>query len=201
MKQAETEVVMGDEQPRDRKGRRRLTRERRAEVVKEYEGSGLTQAEFARRAGLNATRFAHWVQLSRRDAKAKTLTAFATPRFVEVQAAASMPPAMNAFPCDDAGEVARELPGRRGGAQGRSGGAGHLGPSAACELRKPPMSLPPLGLPANLRIYLAVEPVDMRKQYDGLWALAEQHLRLDPFGGVLFVFINKTEVDPVDWTG
>ena len=35
------------------------------------------------------------------------------------------------------------------------------------------MSLPPLGLPSNLRIYLAVEPVDMRKQYDGLWALAE----------------------------
>jgi hypothetical protein len=42
MKQAETEVVMGDEQPRDRKGRRRLTRERRAKVVNEYEGSGLT---------------------------------------------------------------------------------------------------------------------------------------------------------------
>jgi transposase len=54
------------------------------------------------------------------------------------------------------------------------------------------MSLPPLGLPGNLRIYLGVEPVDMRKQYDGLWALAEQHLRLDPFGGALLVFINKT---------
>lgn len=46
--------MLGDEQPRDRKGQRRLTRERRAEVVKEYEASGLTQAEFARRAGLNA---------------------------------------------------------------------------------------------------------------------------------------------------
>jgi transposase len=40
------------------------------------------------------------------------------------------------------------------------------------------MSLPPLGLPAKTRIYLAVEPVDMRKQYDGLWALAGQHLKL-----------------------
>jgi transposase len=39
------------------------------------------------------------------------------------------------------------------------------------------MSLPPLGLPANTRIYLSVEPVDMRKQYDGLWVLAEQHPR------------------------
>ncbi len=105
--------------------------------------------------------------------------------------------------CYDAGEVERELPGRRGGAQGRSGGAGHLGPSAAFELREPPMSLPPLGLPANLRIYLAVEPVDMRKQYDGLWALAEQHLRLDPFGGALFVFINKTRdrIKLLHWDG
>jgi hypothetical protein len=47
---------------------------------------------------LNATTIAHWVLRSRRDAKAKTLTAFATPRFVEVQAAASMPPAMNVPP-------------------------------------------------------------------------------------------------------
>ena len=92
---------MGDEQPRDRKGRRRLTRERRAEVVKEYEGSGLTQAEFARRAGLNATTFAHWVQRSRRDLKAKTLASAVapvavTPRFVEVQAAAAVAPVMAA---------------------------------------------------------------------------------------------------------
>lgn len=101
---------MGDEQPRDRKGRRRLTRERRAEVVKEYEGSGLTQAEFARRAGLNATTFAHWVQRLRREAKAKTLTAFATPRFVEVQAAASMPPAMNVPPATTPARLSVSFP-------------------------------------------------------------------------------------------
>jgi transposase len=41
------------------------------------------------------------------------------------------------------------------------------------------------------RIYLAVEPVDMRKQFNGLWALAAQKLQEDPFGGSLFVFINK----------
>lgn len=54
------------------------------------------------------------------------------------------------------------------------------------------MALPILGLPAQTRIYLALEPVDMRKQYDGLWALATVHLRLDPFEGALFVFTNKT---------
>lgn len=44
---------------------------------------------------------------------------------------------------------------------------------------------------AGQRIYLAIEPVDMRKQYDGLWALAAQKLREDPFSGALFVFTNK----------
>lgn len=54
------------------------------------------------------------------------------------------------------------------------------------------MGPPLIGLPQGLRIYLALEPVDMRKQYDGLWALASQHLGLDPKGGALFVFTNKT---------
>jgi transposase len=41
------------------------------------------------------------------------------------------------------------------------------------------------------RIYLALEPVDMRKQFNGLWALAAEKLREDPFSGALFVFTNK----------
>lgn len=41
------------------------------------------------------------------------------------------------------------------------------------------------------RIYLAVEPVDMRKQFNGLWALAAEKLQEDPFKGALFVFTNK----------
>jgi transposase len=44
---------------------------------------------------------------------------------------------------------------------------------------------------ASQRIYLAVEPVDMRKQFNGLWALAAERLREDPFSGSLFVFTNK----------
>ena len=41
----------------------------------------------------------------------------------------------------------------------------------------------------------------MRKQYAGLWA--EQHLRLDPFGGALFVFTNKTRdrIKLLHWDG
>ena len=48
-----------------------------------------------------------------------------------------------------------------------------------------------LAFPASLKIYLAIEPVDMRKQFDGLWAVAQQKLRVDPSNGALFVFVNK----------
>jgi transposase len=44
---------------------------------------------------------------------------------------------------------------------------------------------------AAQRIFLAVEPVDMRKQFNGLWALAAERLREDPFAGAMFVFTNK----------
>jgi transposase len=48
-----------------------------------------------------------------------------------------------------------------------------------------------LSFPHALRIYLGVEPVDMRKQYNGLWALASEKLHEDPRNGALFVFTNK----------
>ncbi len=47
------------------------------------------------------------------------------------------------------------------------------------------------GLSAAVRVYLAKEPADMRKSFDGLAALASGALALDPFSGHLFVFINK----------
>ncbi|MBC2592654.1 IS66 family insertion sequence element accessory protein TnpB [Ruficoccus amylovorans] len=49
-----------------------------------------------------------------------------------------------------------------------------------------------LSLPHQLRVFVAVEPVDMRKQFDGLWAVARDHLGEDPKGGALFAFTNKT---------
>ena len=48
-----------------------------------------------------------------------------------------------------------------------------------------------LTFPHALKIYLAVEPVDMRQQFNGLWAQAEQKLREDPRQGALFAFTNK----------
>lgn len=48
-----------------------------------------------------------------------------------------------------------------------------------------------LSLSPSQRIFLALEPVDMRKRFDGLWALAREKLQEDPSGGAWFVFTNK----------
>ena len=47
---------------RDARGRRMMPAARRAEYVRAYQTSGLTQAAFARREGLGYSTFAHWVQ-------------------------------------------------------------------------------------------------------------------------------------------
>lgn len=43
----------------------------------------------------------------------------------------------------------------------------------------------------SLKIYLAVEPCDMRKSFNGLYVLAEDKLKADPRSGAIFVFTNK----------
>ncbi len=47
------------------------------------------------------------------------------------------------------------------------------------------------GLSAAVRVYLAKQPADMRKSFDGLAALASGSLALGPLSGHLFVFVNK----------
>ena len=43
----------------------------------------------------------------------------------------------------------------------------------------------------QMRICLAVEPVDFRKGIDGLAQLCRQKLQVDPMAGALFVFANR----------
>jgi transposase len=42
-----------------------------------------------------------------------------------------------------------------------------------------------------VRIFLAVEPVDMRKSFDGLYAVAANELKENPLQGGMFVFSNR----------
>jgi len=46
-------------------------------------------------------------------------------------------------------------------------------------------------LTAKTRILLAADPVDFRRQIDGLSALCQHHLTRDPRDGSLYVFINR----------
>lgn len=48
-----------------------------------------------------------------------------------------------------------------------------------------------LSFAGSLRVFLAVEPCDMRKGFEGLHALVGERLREDVRSGALFVFINK----------
>lgn len=41
------------------------------------------------------------------------------------------------------------------------------------------------------QVYLCREPIDFRKSINGISVLVEQALELDPFGGALYVFINR----------
>jgi transposase len=48
-----------------------------------------------------------------------------------------------------------------------------------------------LSLTSALRIFLATEPADMRKGFDGLSLLVRERIAEDPLSGHLFVFRNK----------
>lgn len=42
-----------------------------------------------------------------------------------------------------------------------------------------------------LKVYLALEPHDMRKSFNGLTSLVSDHLNADPYQGALYIFTNR----------
>jgi transposase len=46
-------------------------------------------------------------------------------------------------------------------------------------------------LPSSVRVYLAAEPVDLRRGHDGLVGIVGGVWRLNPFDGHLFVFLGR----------
>jgi transposase len=60
-----------------------------------------------------------------------------------------------------------------------------------------------LAFPAAIRIYVAVQPVDMRKSFNGLWAAVSERLGEDPKSGAVFAFINaeRTRLKLLYWDG
>jgi len=48
-----------------------------------------------------------------------------------------------------------------------------------------------ISLGPNTQIFLAKEPADMRKGFNGLQGLVVSHLEADPLSGQLFLFVNR----------
>lgn len=48
-----------------------------------------------------------------------------------------------------------------------------------------------LSILAGTRVFLATEPTDMRKSFDGLQGLVTDMLKQDPLSGHLFLFVNR----------
>ena len=48
-----------------------------------------------------------------------------------------------------------------------------------------------LTLPPSVHVYVAAEPTDMRKSFDGLSAIVAERFRANPLCGHLFVFRNR----------
>ena len=57
-------------------------------------------------------------------------------------------------------------------------------------------------LPRAVRVYVATEPVNMRRSFDGLMAEVRSALALDPLSGHVFAFINRrrNQVKLLMWT-
>jgi hypothetical protein len=60
-----------------------------------------------------------------------------------------------------------------------------------------------LSFSGSLKVFVAVEPCDMRKGFNGLYALVTERLGEDPRQGALFLFSNRrhTRIKILCWDG
>lgn len=150
--------VVEDGAVRDQQGRKRTSRSRREELVAAWKRSGLSQAEFARREGVRYPTFAGWVQRARLAARV-----IAGGAVHGVSLAGAGGGIGRVFVRATGSAFAR----RHDRARSRRGGGGRAGANTAAGLTM-------LAFPAAVRIFVAVQPVDMRKQFNGLWSVAAE---------------------------
>jgi transposase len=48
-----------------------------------------------------------------------------------------------------------------------------------------------LSFTTQAKVWISLDPCDMRKSFNGLWQVAEEKLKLDPRTGAIFVFTNR----------
>src|SRR4029077_18406272 len=74
----------------------------------------------------------------------------------------------------------------------RSKARGYWPKVPCCGVFTPPRRDRVFGLGLATKVYVAVEAVDMRKGFDGLYGLVRDQLGHDPLSGYLFLFSNRT---------
>ena len=60
-----------------------------------------------------------------------------------------------------------------------------------------------IGNPGNARVWACSEPVNMRKSFDGLFAVAKLQIGRDPLAGDMFLFVgkNRRQARVLFWDG
>ena len=60
-----------------------------------------------------------------------------------------------------------------------------------------------LTFPGSLKVFISMDPADLRKSFTGLWALTVNVLKDDPSSGSLYVFTNRrrNRVKILYWDG
>jgi transposase len=48
-----------------------------------------------------------------------------------------------------------------------------------------------LSFTSHIKVWVCLDPCDMRKSFNGLWQVAEEKLKVDPKRGAVFVFTNR----------
>lgn len=48
-----------------------------------------------------------------------------------------------------------------------------------------------LSFNSHVKVWVCLDPCDMRKSFNGLWQVAEEKMKIDPKCGAVFVFTNR----------
>jgi transposase len=48
-----------------------------------------------------------------------------------------------------------------------------------------------LSFTSHVKVWVCLDPCDMRKSFNGLWQVAEEKMKIDPKRGAVFVFTNR----------
>ena len=164
----------------DGRGRVRLPPARREALLDEFERSGTSGVKFARLAGIKDATFAGWVQKRRKERGTPGKTTPCSPSKTNDPGPSGGPVRLFEVLVEDANTAGREVMGVRG---------------LLIELPGGSRLLIELSFTGGLKVFVALEPVDLRKnraERDSQRAgLVSQRLGEDLRRGALFVFTNR----------